>query len=307
MPEPESPSVDLPEGKYAEIDSSGSLRHLSLKTPSETLSTLNHLPQPHFIENLARDVIRPQLEGLRQGRWFEVENLHALHESAREFQKKWNVPETSFQNFCALLSGCLYFRSILLLNPSPLDYLPFDEMLEESPTLLWLQEVLRPKNLTIRDIILFDTIPMAIYDFIDRMSEENQPNFAFEAFHLTLLCLGHIQPQILISCQRGTQPSNDRWGLLNNAVARSLCSSVSNARARRVRTVHVESHPIHVVQGFHPNYEVKMMQSNAGLDLDNVLQNPFQRGFQPFEDWKSERDAIEREMQESATLVRTGL
>lgn len=49
------------------------------------------------------------------------------------------------------------------------------------------------------------------------------------------------------------------------------------------------------------------MRLNAGLDLENVLKDPFQRAFQLFGDWKSDRDTTERVMQESATLVRAGL
>lgn len=55
-------------------------------------------------------------------------------------------------------------------------------------------------HLIIQDIIIFDTFPIATSGFMDRLSEENQLNFVFEAFHLTLLCLRYIQPRILISC-----------------------------------------------------------------------------------------------------------
>lgn len=152
-------------------------------------------------------------------------------------------------NFCKLLSGCLEFPAILLLNPSPLDHLPFDEMLEGSSTLSWLQDVLQPMNLSIADIIIFDTFPMVTDDLMDRLSREDRHRFALDAFDLTLMCLRHIRPQVLISCQCSTRPSNPRWGFVDHAVARSLCSSVSNAREQRVRTVHIESHGIHVVQG----------------------------------------------------------
>jgi hypothetical protein len=50
---------------------------------------------------------------------------------AREFQKKGRAPEASFLSFCGLLSGSLDFPSVLLLNPSPLDHLPPDEMMRD--------------------------------------------------------------------------------------------------------------------------------------------------------------------------------
>lgn len=326
-PDPESPDGGSPELGPADVDLTdpltGTLEHLSLETSSETrgvdpepvgfnpfevyLQQNTVEQQPQFIEHLVQDVIQPQIEGLRRCRRFELRDSHVLYDRARQFQERWGVSEASFSNFCQLLSGCLEFPSILLLNPSPLDHLPFDEMLEESTTLLWVQDVLQPMRLTIQDIIVFDTFPMVTDDSMDRLSEEDQRRFAQEAFDLTLCCFRSIQPQILISCQCSTQSSNYRWWFVDHTVARSLCSSVNNARAQRVRTVHVDTHPVHVVQGFHPSYVAKMLRCNAGMDLDSTLQGIFERVFRPYGQWKLGRDATERELQGSVTLVRAGL
>lgn len=319
MPHLVSPSdVDLPDPL------NGSLTALSLTDPGETGSVkpqtspfnpfeayLREAPDRQssvsYVDDLISAVIQPQLEGLRQARRLELHEAHPLYIMARDFQKKWRVPEASFLNFCELLSGSLDFPSVLLLNPSPLDHLPPDEMIEGSQTLSWIRDALQPMQLTFRDVIVLDMFSMATDVFMDDLGKKDQAQFVDEAFNLTFQFLQYIQPQVLISCQCSTQPQNDRWGFYDHVVARSLCSSVQGARAQRVHAVNIGSHAIRVVQGFHPNYAIKRMREGYGSEYDGMLQDLFKRIFQSFGEWKSTRDEIEQELHNSATLVRAGL
>jgi hypothetical protein len=59
-----------------------------------------------------------------------------------------------------LLCGVLNFLVILLLNPSGWDYLPWDRMIQNLPTLAWIQEVLGRWGFTLRYIIVIDAVPL---------------------------------------------------------------------------------------------------------------------------------------------------
>ncbi|KAJ6136939.1 hypothetical protein N7497_012191 [Penicillium chrysogenum] len=48
----------------------------------------------------------------------------------------------------------------MLLNPSPWDHLPFEDMIDESTTLSWLRKTLEGMNLSLDNIIIFDILPM---------------------------------------------------------------------------------------------------------------------------------------------------
>lgn len=316
----EADSTAVPSGEVDSTDPlATSLRDLSLGTqqPHPTgdnaplaYSEGNSREQPLVddVEHLVRNVIRPYLDSLRQDHRFELNEMLDLYAKARQLQRKWNVPETSFINFCELLSGLLEFPSILLLNPSPVDGLPLDEMVERSPTLSWLRETLESMHLTIRDVIILDTFPMATDALMDRLNNEDRRQFARETFELTVQCLRHIRPQVLISCKCATQPLNDRWGFVDHVMARNLCSSVDGARNQRVRTVHIDNtHAMRVVEGFHPNFAIKMMRVGPGSEFKGMLLRLFESIFQPFGDWKSMRDAVLQELHDSLALVRAGL
>lgn len=87
------------------------------------------------IKDLTRDTIPGHLSALRQPRQFTLQEKDALYVQGRQFQRKWSVSEGSFLNGKTLLSGCIQFPAVMLLNLSPSDHLPFQEMVDESTTL----------------------------------------------------------------------------------------------------------------------------------------------------------------------------
>ncbi|GMG01515.1 unnamed protein product [Aspergillus oryzae] len=125
-------------------------------------------PNPEqTIEKLTRDVIPQHLAELQKPRRFILNETDDLYLQGRRFQKKWGISEEGFNNWKSLLLGWVEFPAILLLNPSPWDHLPFDEMVDESPTLSWLQKTLKELQLQLEDVIILDTFPMLRDDLRD--------------------------------------------------------------------------------------------------------------------------------------------
>jgi hypothetical protein len=219
-------------------------------------------------------VVEPNLCHLR-----ELDRLtpdHPYFNQARAYWKKWDLPEESLSNFTRLLCGILDFPALLLLNPSPADDMPFEQMVETSNTLSWLRETLEPLELTLRDIVVIDVFSMLTDDKMDGLTGEPKSRAVREAFDLTHEFLRCFKPPAVISCQCATKPSHARWGFFQHPLALDLCSSVRGARGQRVETVSVEDHIIHVVQGFHPSHVVQTERKQPSSDLGAVLQTLLQ-------------------------------
>ncbi|KAE8330396.1 hypothetical protein BDV39DRAFT_202197 [Aspergillus sergii] len=141
------------------------------------------------IEELTQEMIPQQLAELQKPRRFKLNETDDLCIQGRQFQKKWDIPEEGFNNWKALLSGWLEFPAILLLNPSPWDHLPFDEMVDKSPTLSWLQKTLGGLQLQLDDVIILDTFPMLRdnlrNDTLTQMGPARLDELARESFALT--------------------------------------------------------------------------------------------------------------------------
>ncbi|KAE8367493.1 hypothetical protein BDV27DRAFT_123778 [Aspergillus caelatus] len=269
-----------------------------ISTGSETHNT------EYSIDELTRDVIPQQVARLQNPQRFILTETDDLYIQGQEFQKKWGIPKNGFLNWIALLSGWVEFPVILLLNPSPWDYLPFDEMLRKSPTLSWLQEILRNMGLQLDDVIILDTFPMLQDslrdDILERMGPAGRDELARESFALTRATLELIQPRVMISCQCCTKPNNKRWEFFNgDNLAQQLCSSVLRARDRRVRELDVNGHRMQVVQGMHPQYVVK-----RDTTQEKVLVELFTQVFRSFGAWQSRRLAMQKELRDAgATLL----
>ncbi|KAK6824296.1 hypothetical protein RU639_005032 [Aspergillus parasiticus] len=272
----------------------GLLTDLSLTDARETEQT---------IEKLTGDMIPQQLAGLQKPRRFKLDETDDLCIQGWWFQKKWDIPEEGFNNWRALLSGWVEFPAILLLNPSPWDHLPFDEMVDKSPTLSWLRETLGELQLQLDDVIILDTFPMLRDDLRDdtlsQMGPARRDELARESFALTRASLALIQPRVLVSCQCCTRPGNDRWGFFNNdELAEQLCSSVARAQSRQVRELHLSGYQMQVVQGMHPQY---VMQREPAQE--EVLVELFAQVFRPFGMWQSRRVAMQQTLCDAGAVL----
>lgn len=255
------------------------------------------------IEKLTQEMIPKRLAELQKPRRFKLDETDDLCIQGRQFQKKWDIPEEGFNNWKALLSGWLEFPAILLLNPSPWDHLPFDEMVDKSPTLSWLQETLAELQLQLDDVIILDTFPMLQDDLRDdtlsQMGPAKRDELARESFALTRASLALIQPRVLVSCQCCTRPENDRWGFFNNdELAEQLCSSGVRARSRQVRELDLSGHQMQVVQGMHPQYVIQREPAQ-----EEVLVELFAQVFRPFGMWQSRRVAMQQTLCDAGAVL----
>ncbi|KAK5790556.1 hypothetical protein VI817_007843 [Penicillium citrinum] len=257
-----------------------------------------------FVDDLARTLIPKRLSGLQQTRWLEINETCPIYVAGRKFQIKYGISEASFQNWIKLLCGYLDFPVILLLNPSGFDVLEYEEMVQQSPTLLWLKDNLEILNLELRDVIVLDTFPMVT----DGLSEskkfaEDWSELVADSFELTLTCLRYIRPQILISCQCCSKAINKRWGSFGDVRATELCSSEAGARQELVKKVNIYGHRMLVVQGVHPQ---NVVQYNP--KMEGILKTLLTKVLGPFGQWKERRVTERREAaQREVVLAQDGI
>ncbi|KAL4924634.1 uncharacterized protein BDV17DRAFT_284571 [Aspergillus undulatus] len=242
-----------------------------------------------FVDDLARKIIPERLSRLRQIHQLVVNESCPLYRVGREFQKKHEVPETSFQNWKELLCGWLEFPVILLLNPSPFDVLGYEQMVQQSPTLGWMEKSLEVMKLGLRDVIVMDMFPMVTVELL-KTKREDWFELVADSFEVTLTCLRYIRPEILISCQCSSKTVNQIWQSFENLKAEELSSSEAGARQELVKTVDVDGHEILVVQGVHPQNVVQYNQ-----EMERVLKKLFTKVLGPFGQWKERRVAERRE------------
>ncbi|KAF5859884.1 hypothetical protein ETB97_002243 [Aspergillus alliaceus] len=152
------------------------------------------------------------------------------------------------------------------------DYLPWDQMIQNSPTLAWIQEVLGRWGFTLRDIIVIDAVPLLTGQKLDAMDDTERERFANEVFNLTVEFLRQFDIQ--------------------------LCSSVSDARRQDVAEVYLHERTIRVIQGFHPMHIERTEDPDARSSLDGVLRGLFDTLFQPCADWQAQRRREREECEE---------
>ncbi|KAB8245504.1 hypothetical protein BDV35DRAFT_356638 [Aspergillus flavus] len=176
-------------------------------------------------------------------------------------------------------------------------------MVDESPTLSWLQKTLKELQLQLEDVIILDTFPMLRDklrdDTLRQMGPARRDELARESFALTRASLALIQPRVLVSCQCCTRPGNDRWGFFNNdELAEQLCSSGVRARSRQVRELDLSGHKMHVVQGMHPQYVMEREPTQK-----EVLVELFTQVFRPFGMWQSRRAAMQQQLRDAGAVL----
>ncbi|KAJ5742549.1 uncharacterized protein N7511_011281 [Penicillium nucicola] len=257
----------------------------SLDVTLEALSALSLRGERNQLETLIHD--------------FFSQTYKAAAEARHIWEREgWNGEGLS--NYITLLCGILNFPAILLLNPSGWDYLPWNEMIENSPTLTWLEQALEPWGFTLRDIIIIDTFPLLTDRDMNSMEDAEKLRLSSEVFNLTVSFLHRFKPPVMVSCQCATKTSHPRWGIVEHPVAALLCSSVGGARRREVAQLSVNERIIHVVQGFHPMYIERTADPEIRSGLDETLHSIIEKLYRPCAEWKDQRD---RECQENLLVA----
>jgi hypothetical protein len=121
----------------------------SLDVTLEALSSFSLRGEQNQLETFIHDFLLPNIQSSR--RISRLSPDDPFFQEARDIhweREDWNGEGLS--NYITLLCGILNFPAILLLNPSGWDYLPWNEMIENSPTLTWLckRPAILPKSLS---------------------------------------------------------------------------------------------------------------------------------------------------------------
>ena len=203
---------------------------------------------------------------------------HHCTRQARAQLIRWNISELALENFFELARGNPMFPVIMLLNPTNnSEDLPFPDMVEKSPTLCWIRDVLAEVGLDISDVIILDICPLLSQRRLNMIRLEERADAIEQAYELTKQILKCLKPKILLSCQ--CQTSNEKWNAAGNALAYELCSSYRKAQNGEVKVINVEGHTIQVIHGFHPMYILYPYQVDdvAYSERNATLQNLFRR------------------------------
>jgi hypothetical protein len=248
---------------------------------------LNAQQEVNELETLVRDQLIPSLQ--RQQTLRRISPDDPFFQHARNVWEREEWHGEGLSNYITLLCGILAFPVIMLLNPSGFDHLPWDEMVQESPTLSWLQQVLETLGFTLRDIIIIDACSLLTDRKMDDMEDTKKVRMANEVFNLTVDFLHQFQPQIIISCQCATKPSHPRWGIVDDPLAVRLCSSIRGAQNQEVVQLSLDEGIINIVQGFHPMHieYCDNLVLKSGRDL--VLRRLLEALYRPCAEWQDQR------------------
>ncbi|CAG7949454.1 unnamed protein product [Penicillium nalgiovense] len=217
-----------------------------------SFKTLNpFISHPDSLEELLDKIIQPALRTQRT-----VERIHPndpFFDRAKNLRQKYKLPQKGFENFQRLLCGIRDFPCILLQNPKN-DELEFEEMIAETDSLYWLQEVLNNNGFNLDDIIVIDLFPMLTDTWLEEHPDES-PQAIQDMFNLTLDFIHEFKLPIILSCQCFNPSRKTRktlWASFSHTKIGDLRSSMNGAEFHTVSQFSHMTHTAHVVHGFHP-------------------------------------------------------
>ena len=264
---------------------------LSRTRIAPALSSAEHLPYTVAIawhNNAVDQVIYEVLHlDLKAGGSEKLLPDHPSFDLARRYAEKWNISGEAVNSHIQLACGYLKFPIIMLLNPAPMhEYLPFDQMVDECKTLIWIENVLSSIGLGLGDVIILDACTLLGSDRIrelEREGRETKERALSEAYDVTEKMLQAIKPNIILSCQCST--SFSAWSAGGHRIAVELCSSIKRAKAGEVRHVQINDRMIDIIQAYHPSGFLN--RAGHHDHLGRSLKNLFQRLYIPCANWKS--------------------
>lgn len=152
------------------------------QTTNPFQESLNGEPEQDQLERLIQGRLLPDLQ--RRQNLTRLSPNDPFFQDARDICEREGWNREGLSNYITLLCGAFNFPAILLLNPSGWDHLPWDEMVQNSPTLTWLQQTLEPWGFTLRDIIIIDAFPF-LADRKMAMESAEKLRLSNEVFNLT--------------------------------------------------------------------------------------------------------------------------
>lgn len=265
----------------------------------------NAQPRQNELEDFIQDHLLPHLD--RSQEMDRIFPDDPYFQSARDIWEREGWDGEGLLNYITLLCGAQNFPAIMLISPSNADDLPWNEMIQSTPTLVWLQQTLKPLGFALRDIIIIDAFPLLTQEKMDAMYNAETARLSNELFNLTVEFLRQFAPPAIISCQCVNGSSNLDWRFVNNhPLATPLRSSVWGARGREVAKIPLDAGIINVVQGFHPMHIICCEDPGIQSDLDQLLRGILETVYRPCADWKDQRRReCDQELSTAAETVKT--
>jgi len=249
------------------------------------------LQQPQTFRDLLANLLQPALN--KQKDATQILPTHPFFDQVRTFWQKYGWPLQRFENYRRLLCGILNFPCILLLNPKN-DHLMFDEMVQKTRILLWLQDTLNEMDLCLDDIIIMDLFPMLTNEWLDQHPDEREEAIR-EAFDLTIDFIQEFKIRTILSCQCFAPFQHPRWGDFSHTVADGLRSSMIGADNGFVLGLNLTNHTVHGIHGFHPA-KIYYEFGKERQRLEELLHGIFTSSFEPCAAWL---DRYKMDLQES--------
>ncbi|KAH9231807.1 hypothetical protein K456DRAFT_38007 [Colletotrichum gloeosporioides 23] len=220
---------------------------------------------------------------------------HAVFEPAQRFRTKWNIGPEQWNNFSQLLRGFSHFPIILLQNPAPSHWKPFEEM-RQCSTISWLSQELENIGLSLNLVPVVDVCSFFSDQDLEEMGVLRRWEAVESSYKLLEEIFDKLRPtlKVVVCCQcvtRGRFKDNKTiWRAAKSPLAKQLCSSVKNAREGLALPIYLNGSTIPIdwgrytlwgVQAFHPRYANFDPRSADGILLRQILK----RVFQPCVDW----------------------
>jgi hypothetical protein len=209
----------------------------------------------------------------------------------QSFLQKWKLPAPYLENQIERCKGMKYLPALVLRNPPDIEWQPYDRLETSAPTILWLNQVLEPLGLNLRDICTINLFPFITEEWLLSLSEEDQQTAVRESLDLTVDFFKTYQLDTVISCQCVGQNA-PQWlaAVVDHPLLRILTSTVSNALSRKVKRVQFADQMISVIQAFHPSYILRTPNVRYKADRQRILSSLLTEIYAYCRKWKISTD-----------------
>ncbi|KAK5069193.1 hypothetical protein LTR64_008653 [Lithohypha guttulata] len=246
--------------------------------------TINQPRLVSYHEERILEVLDGQLNDARYETWSGWETL--IRPMIEDFCRQWTLPTRAVENFMALTKGNPHFPVILLRNPvKDHDAAGFEDMVNNCPTLRWLEDVLHARGLLLDDVVILDVCPL-LSDFWLARNKHIAEEAIRDAYLVTETILLLLKPKLLISCQCATKGVGD-FGLYASSFVERLGSTTSNAKQKLVMPFRHEGNEIYIAQAYHPRYFLGR-ECLDGDEREDLLKEIIGHFMAPFGKWKAD-------------------